>query len=109
MVPARAMVKAHIAGRPMHEVLDCKGRLRASRDDLFEASSTEQFSLVHRFVAEEILQHIEHIEQRVARMDQYLLEGLRAASAAVANHHRHRSARRGHAAGRDRHRHGQLR
>ena len=75
---ARAMVKALIAGRPMHEVLDRKGRLRASREELFEALSTEQFSTVHRFVAEEIMQHIEQIEQRVNRMDQYLLEGLRA-------------------------------
>ena len=30
---------------------------------------------MHRFVAEEIMQHI---EQRIERMDQYLLEGLRA-------------------------------
>ena len=75
---ARAMVKALIADKPMHEVLDRKGRLRASRDELFEALSTEQFSAVHRFVAEEIMQHIEQIEQRIARMDQYLLDGLRA-------------------------------
>jgi len=40
--------------------------------------STEQFSAVNRFVAEEIMQHIEQIEQRIARMDQYLLDGLRA-------------------------------
>jgi len=73
---ARAMVKALIADKPMHEVLDCKGRLRASRDELFEALSTEQFSAVHRFVADEIMQHIEQIEQRIARLDQYLLEGL---------------------------------
>ncbi len=72
------MIKALIAGRPMDEVLDRKGRLRASREELFEALSTEQFSAVHRFVAEEILQHIEQIEQRIARMDQYLLEGLKA-------------------------------
>ena len=70
------MVKALIAGKPMHEVLDCKGRLRASREELFEALSTEQFSAVHRFVAEEITQHIEQIEQRIARLDQYLLQGL---------------------------------
>jgi transposase len=75
---ARAMVKALVAGQPMDEVLDRKGRLRASREELFEALSTEQFSAVHRFVAEEILQHIEQIEQRIARMDQYLLEGLKA-------------------------------
>ncbi len=75
---ARAMVKALIKGQAIHEVLDQKGRLRASRDDLFEALSTEQFSAVHRFVAEEIMQHIEQVEQRIARMDQYLLDGLRA-------------------------------
>ena len=75
---ARAMVKALIKGQALHEVLDQKGRLRASREDLFEALSTEQFSAVHRFVAEEIMQHIEQIEQRIARLDQYLLDGLRA-------------------------------
>ena len=75
---ARAMVKALIADQPMHEVLDRKGRLRTSREDLFEALSPKQFSATHRFVAEEIIQHIEQIEQRIARMDQYLLDGLRA-------------------------------
>jgi transposase len=75
---ARAMVKALIADKPMHEVLDCKGRLRAGREELFEALSTEQFSDVHRFVADEIVQHIEQIEQRIARLDQYLLQGLKA-------------------------------
>ena len=75
---ARAMVKALIEGKPIDQVLDCKGRLRASREELFEALSTEQFSTVHRFVADEIMQHIEQIERRIARMDQYLLNGLRA-------------------------------
>ena len=75
---AREMVKALIKDQPMHEVLDRKGRLRASREELFEALSTEQFSAVHRFVAGEIMQHIEQIEQRISRMDQYLLEGLKA-------------------------------
>ena len=75
---ARAMIKALIADKPMQEVLDCKGRLRASREELFEALSTEQFSAVHRFVGEEIMQHIEQLEQRIARLDRYLLEGLEA-------------------------------
>lgn len=75
---AHAMVKALIADKPMHQVLDCKGRLRASREELFEALSTEQFSAVHRFVADEIVQHIEQIEQRIARLDAYLLQGLKA-------------------------------
>ena len=48
---ARAMVKALIAGQRMHEVLDRKGRLRASREQLCGALNTEQFSAVHRFVA----------------------------------------------------------
>ena len=73
---ARAMVKALIEGQPMHEVLNHKGRLRASRQELCEALSTGQFSAVHRFVAQEIVQHIEQIERRIARMDQYLLQGL---------------------------------
>lgn len=75
-VSARAMIKALIAGKPMHQVRDCKGRLRASRQELFEALSTEQLSAVHRFVAEQIMEHIEQLEGRIARLDQYLLEGL---------------------------------
>jgi transposase len=75
---ARAMIKALIKGQPMHEILDLKGRLGASREELFEALSTEQFSARHAFVADEIMQHIEYIEQRIARMDGYLLSGLAA-------------------------------
>jgi transposase len=73
---ARAMLQALIDARPLHEVLERKGRLRASRDELFEALSTDEFSAVHRFVAEEIMQHIEQLEQRIARLDEYLLKAL---------------------------------
>lgn len=73
---ARAMVKALIEDKPIDQVLDRKGRLRASREELFEALCTEQLSPTHRFVADQIMQHIEQLEQRIARMDQYLLEGL---------------------------------
>jgi len=75
---ARAMTKALIQGLPISEILDLKGRLGASREELFEASSTEQFSATHAFVAAEIMQHIEYIEQRVARMDEHLLARLEA-------------------------------
>jgi transposase len=75
---ARAMTKALIQGLPISEILDLKGRLGASREELFEALSTEQFSATHAFVAAEIMQHIEYIEQRVARMDEHLLAGLEA-------------------------------
>ena len=74
---ARAMIKSLIDGRPLHEVLDRKGRLHASREELLEALNTDEFSAVHRFVAAEILEHIEQLEQRIARMDRYLLDALK--------------------------------
>jgi transposase len=75
---ARATVKALIAQQTMDEVLDLQGRRRASGEDLCEALGTEQFSATHCFVADEITKHIEQIEARIARMDQYLLRGLEA-------------------------------
>jgi transposase len=75
---ARAMVKALIKGQPVHEILDLKGRLGASREELFEALSTEQFSATHAFVADAIMQQIEYIEQRIACMDRHLLAALQA-------------------------------
>ena len=68
---ACAMIKVLIQGGAMDEVLNKKGRLRASREELFEAISPADLSDVHRFVLDEIMQHIEQIEQRVARMDAY--------------------------------------
>lgn len=73
---ARAMVKALVENKPMHEILDCKGRLRARREELFEALSTDQFSTSHRFVAAEILDHIEDLQRRIAKLDEHLLQGL---------------------------------
>jgi transposase len=75
---ARAMIKALIRGLPISEILDLKGRLGASREELFEALSTEQFSATHAFVAAEIMQHLEFVEQRIVRMDEFLLAGLQA-------------------------------
>ncbi|RMG59469.1 MAG: IS110 family transposase, partial [Gammaproteobacteria bacterium] len=75
---ARAMIKGLLEGLPLHEVLDRKGRLRASREELLEALSTDDLSETHRFVAAEILEHIEQLEQRIARMDRYLLDALKA-------------------------------
>lgn len=73
---ARAMVKAIVAGRPAHEVLDCASRrLKTSREELFDALQGE-LSASHRFVLHEPLQHIEEIEARIARFDACLLDGL---------------------------------
>ena len=73
---ARAMTKSLIEGKPLHEVLDHKGRLRASREELFEAVSTDELSATHRFVAQQIMDHIQDIERRIASMDAYLLQEL---------------------------------
>ncbi len=74
----RAMVKALIAGKPMHEVLDLAGRLRASRADLFEALQPEELSRSHLFVLAEIMAHIEELEARMGRFELQLLQGLSA-------------------------------
>jgi transposase len=74
----RAMVKALIEGRPIPEILDLAGRLRATREDLFEALQPEELSDAHRFVLSELMAHIEELEARMGRFEQRLLGGLSA-------------------------------
>lgn len=74
---ARAMVKALIAGKSVPEVLDlASNRLRASREDIFEALQAEEITAAHRFVLTEIMAHIEELEARIARFDAELLRSL---------------------------------
>ncbi|AGA35445.1 transposase [Thioalkalivibrio nitratireducens DSM 14787] len=73
---ARAMIKALLADAPMHAILDLAGRLRASREELFEALQPEELSTRHRFVLNEVLAHIEYLEAMIARFEQELLAGL---------------------------------
>ena len=75
---AREMIKALIAGRPMTEILDLAGRLRAGREQLFEALQPEELSASHVFVLNEIMLHIEELEARIARFEQALIQGLEA-------------------------------
>jgi transposase len=73
---ARAMVKALIAGRTPHEVLEfASRRLKASREELFDALQGE-LTASHCFVLDELMRHIEEIEARIARFDARLLDGL---------------------------------
>ncbi|EQD29966.1 transposase IS116/IS110/IS902 family protein, partial [mine drainage metagenome] len=51
-------------------------RLRASREDLFEALQAEDLTAAHRFVLAEIMAHIEELEARMARFDKELLRSL---------------------------------
>ena len=74
---ARAMVKAIIANQSVQEVLALASRrLKASREELFDALQGE-LTDSHRFVLGELMQHIEEIEARIGRFDQYLLDGLK--------------------------------
>jgi transposase len=71
------MVKALIAGKSVPEVLDlASNRLRASREDIFEALKAEEITAAHRFVLTEIMAHIEELEARIARFDAELLRSL---------------------------------
>ena len=73
---ARAMIKALIANKMPQEVLKfASRRLKASREELLDALQGE-LTESHRFVLNELMQHIEEIEQRIARFDQRLLAGL---------------------------------
>ena len=73
---ARAMVKALIANQAPHQVLEnATRRLKASREELFDALQGE-LTDSHRFVLDELMQHIEEIEQRISRFDLRLLAGL---------------------------------
>ena len=51
-------------------------RLKASREDLFDARQGE-LTANHRFVLDEIMRHIEEIEARIARFDARLLDELK--------------------------------
>lgn len=73
---ARAMIKAIIAGKAPHQILDLAGRrLKASREELFDAIQGD-LSPSHRFVLDELMRHIDEIEARIARFDARLLSEL---------------------------------
>jgi transposase len=74
---ARAMVKAIIGGQPPHEVLKLASRrLKASREEIFDSLQGE-LTESHYFVLDELMQHIEEIEARIARFDTKLLDELK--------------------------------
>jgi len=80
---ARAMVKALIAGKQPHEVLQyASKRLRTPRAEILEALHGE-LSDSHIFVLTELMQHIEDLEERIVRFDVQLLAGLEKEQAAL--------------------------
>lgn len=81
---ARAMVKAIIAHKSIPEILNLASkRLRASRQDIFEALQAEEVTPAHRFVLAETMAHIEELEARMARFDVQLIGCLEAAGYAA--------------------------
>jgi len=73
---ARAMVRAIVEGKSPPEILQyASHRLRASREDIFEALQGD-LSASHLFVLQELLAHIQEIEARITRFDTYLLQSL---------------------------------
>lgn len=74
---ARSMIKALIQGAAPHEVLPLASRrLKASREELLDALQGD-LTDSHRFVLNELMQHIEETEARIARFDARLLDGLK--------------------------------
>ena len=75
-VAGRAMVKALIAERSPAEVLMLAGnRLKAERTELLDALDGD-LTADHRFVLNELIAHVEELERRIDRFDQYLLDRL---------------------------------
>ncbi len=70
------MVKALIEGKPVNEVLNLAGCLRASRELLFDALQPEELSGPHVFVLKEIMAHIKELEVRMGRFEQVLIQGI---------------------------------
>jgi len=72
----RAMVKAIITGQAPQQVINLASRrLKASREEIFDALQGD-LTASHRFVLDELMQHIEEIEARIDRFDARLLAGL---------------------------------
>jgi transposase len=72
----RALVKAIIADRPLAELLTPPGRLKASREERFEALPTDDRTATPRSVRAESMAPIEALEARLRRCETALREGL---------------------------------
>ena len=73
-----------VVGQSVPEVLSlASNRLRASREEIFEALQAEEITSAHRFVLAEIMAHIQVLEGRIVRFDAELLRNLHDAGYAV--------------------------
>ena len=75
-VAARRMIKALLEGKsPAEVLLLCGTQLKADRAELLDALDGD-LTAEHRFVLQELMAHIEELEQRIARFDLHLLTEL---------------------------------
>ena len=75
-VSARAMVKGLIAGQPIEQLVNlAQGALRKKTEQL-ELSLEGDLSPRHRFVLQQIEDHILHLETELAQLDAYLIEAM---------------------------------
>jgi transposase len=76
-VSARAMVSGLVAGKPISELLGmARGSLKNKREDL-AASLEGDLSPRHLFVLTELHESVTMLEQKLARLDAYLIEAMR--------------------------------
>ena len=76
-VSARAMVAGLVAGKPMNELLGmARGSLKNKREDL-AASLEGDLSPRHLFILTELHESVTLLEQKLARLDAYLIEAMR--------------------------------
>ena len=75
-VSAKAMVRGLIEGKPIESLLDlAHGRLKSKRDDLREALDGDLTGR-HMFLLTHLHAHIDHLDQRLAEIDAYLLAAM---------------------------------
>lgn len=75
-VSAREMVAGLIAGKTINDLLDmARGSLKSKRDDL-AASLEGDLSSRHLFILAELHEHVTQLEQKLAKIDAYLIEAM---------------------------------
>jgi len=75
-ISAKEMVTGLIENKPVDELVLCaRGRLKAKAEELRDSLS-ESISERHKFLLQKIQNHIQHLEQEIREMDDYLFAAM---------------------------------
>ncbi len=75
-VSAKEMIAGLIENKPVEELVLCaRGRLKAKEKELYDSLS-ESISERHRFLLRKIQSHIQHLEQEIQDLDDYLFAAM---------------------------------